>query len=84
MKVIAHAKGERFEQDPHRLEKISNIVKQFKLSCSKMAAMFTSMCVRNSHFAALIALFTATTFIMLIHTDPSIRTFAFVTYVRLD
>ena len=37
--VIAHA--ERNEhQDVHRFEKISNIVKQFKLSCLKMATVF--------------------------------------------
>jgi Ras-related GTP-binding protein A/B len=37
--VIAHAEKES-ARDPHRFEKISNIIKQFKLSCSKIAAHF--------------------------------------------
>ena len=38
--IIAHAEraGHR---DIHRFEKISNIIKQFKLSCIKLAAQFT-------------------------------------------
>ena len=37
--VIAHAERDS-ARDPHRFEKISNIIKQFKLSCSKIAAHF--------------------------------------------
>ena len=37
--VIAHAERDT-ARDPHRFEKISNIIKQFKLSCSKIAAHF--------------------------------------------
>ena len=32
--------------DVHRFEKVSNIIKQFKLSCSKMASHFATMQVR--------------------------------------
>ncbi|XP_076435606.1 ras-related GTP-binding protein A [Babylonia areolata] len=59
-------------RDDHRFEKISNIIKQFKLSCSKMAASFQSMEVRNSSFAAFIDIFTTNTYIMVILSDPSI------------
>jgi Ras-related GTP-binding protein A/B len=38
--VIAHAQRND-HRDPHRFEKISNIIKQFKLSCIKLAAQFT-------------------------------------------
>lgn len=60
-------------RDPHRFEKISNIIKQFKLSCSKMTAQFESMEVRNEKFASFIDYFTTNTYVMVIMSDPSIR-----------
>ena len=38
--IIAHAQRAE-HRDIHRFEKISNIIKQFKLSCIKLAAQFT-------------------------------------------
>ena len=38
--IIAHAQRTE-HRDVHRFEKISNIIKQFKLSCIKLAAQFT-------------------------------------------
>lgn len=52
--------------DAHRFEKISNIVKQFKLSCGKAQSQFQGMEVRNSKFSAFIDAFTANTYIMVI------------------
>ncbi|KAL7443801.1 hypothetical protein ACHAXM_009162 [Skeletonema potamos] len=52
--------------DAHRFEKISNIVKQFKLSCGKAQSQFQGMDVRNSKFTAFIDAFTANTSIMVI------------------
>lgn len=69
--VICHAERQQ-HQDVHRFEKISNIIKQFKLSCSKLGAHFQSMEVRNSNFAAFIDTFTANTFIMVIANDSKI------------
>ena len=43
--VISHAQRHQ-HRDVHRFEKISNIIKQFKLSCSKLAANFQSMEVK--------------------------------------
>jgi Ras-related GTP-binding protein A/B len=60
--------------DAHRFEKISNIVKQFKLSCGKTQSQFAGMEVRNSKFSAFIDAFTANTYIMVIVSDPSIHT----------
>jgi Ras-related GTP-binding protein A/B len=57
--------------DVHRFEKVSNIIKQFKLSCSKSAAHFATMQVRNSHYSALIEGFTSTTYAMVITSDPT-------------
>eukprot|EP00934_Nitzschia_sp_Nitz4_P002467 Nitzschia sp. Nitz4//scaffold133_size116822//85951//87123//NITZ4_003816-RA/size116822-processed-gene-0.152-mRNA-1//-1//CDS//3329535423//2457//frame0 len=58
--------------DAHRFEKISNIVKQFKLSCGKAASEFQGMQVQNSRFSAYIDAFTANTYIMVIVSDPRV------------
>ncbi|KAH9419486.1 ras-related GTP-binding protein A-like [Dermatophagoides pteronyssinus] len=62
----------RKHKDIHRFEKVSNIIKQFKLSCTKLAAQFQNMEVRNSQFAAFIESFTANTYVMVILSDASI------------
>jgi Ras-related GTP-binding protein A/B len=62
--------------DAHRFEKISNIVKQFKLSCGKAQSQFQGMQVRNSRFSAFIDAFTANTYIMVIVSDPRVHTAA--------
>jgi Ras-related GTP-binding protein A/B len=60
--------------DTHRFEKISNIVKQFKLSCEKAQSQFQGMEVSNSKFTAFIDAFTANTYIMVIVSDPNVHT----------
>lgn len=70
--VISHAMQRPFK-DEHRFEKISNIIKQFKLSCTKSQAQFNSMQVCSSRFSALIDLFTPTTYIMVVSSEPSFR-----------
>jgi len=59
--------------DVHRFEKVSNIIKQFKLSCSKTQAQFSTMQVRNARYTALIEGFTSTTYAMAIVSDPSVQ-----------
>ena len=44
--VISHA-STRKHHDAHRFEKISNIIKQFKLGCNKMGTQFQTMEVQN-------------------------------------
>ncbi|XP_046853331.1 ras-related GTP-binding protein A-like [Xenia sp. Carnegie-2017] len=73
--VISHCQRKE-HKDVHRFEKISNIIKQFKLSCSKLHAHFQSMEVRNSSFAAFIDVFTANTYVMVIMSDSSISSAA--------
>ncbi|CAI5744023.1 unnamed protein product [Peronospora destructor] len=70
--VISHATHTN-HRDIHRFEKISNIIKQFKLSCSKTQAQFQGMEARNSNFTAFIEFFTANTYIMIIMSDDSIQ-----------
>ncbi|VDM96056.1 unnamed protein product [Thelazia callipaeda] len=69
--VIAHAQIVEHD-DVHRFEKVSNIIKQFKLSCSKLGSQFECMCVRNSKFAAFIDGFTCNTFIMVVLPDSTV------------
>lgn len=69
--VLSHASIKE-HRDAHRFEKISNIVKQFKLSCAKSRANFERMEVGNSLFTAFIDEFTPTTYVMVIISDPSI------------
>ena len=59
--------------DSHRFEKVSNIAKQFKLSCIKAKYQFQSMVVKNEKFTAFIDEFTASTYIMVIVSDPNIE-----------
>eukprot|EP00818_Percolomonas_sp_WS_P001724 CAMPEP_0117447756 /NCGR_PEP_ID=MMETSP0759-20121206/7043_1 /TAXON_ID=63605 /ORGANISM="Percolomonas cosmopolitus, Strain WS" /LENGTH=302 /DNA_ID=CAMNT_0005240109 /DNA_START=105 /DNA_END=1013 /DNA_ORIENTATION=+ len=70
--VIAHSTA-KDHPDVHRFEKISNIIKQFKLSCSRAQSQFESMQVRNQNFKAYIEGFTPNTYVMLIVTDPGIE-----------
>lgn len=62
--------------DNHRFEKISNIVKQFKLSCEKAQSQFQGMEVSNSNFSAFIDAFTANTYIMVIVSRRDVHTAA--------
>ncbi|KAH8853493.1 Ras-related GTP-binding protein A [Schistosoma japonicum] len=68
--------------DVHRFEKISNIVKQFKLSCSKVGANFTKIELRNQYFAAFIDVFTSNTYIMVVCSDLSIAFSATLLNIR--
>eukprot|EP01006_Ploeotia_vitrea_P029678 TRINITY_DN62172_c0_g1_i1.p1 TRINITY_DN62172_c0_g1~~TRINITY_DN62172_c0_g1_i1.p1 ORF type:complete len:306 (+),score=139.99 TRINITY_DN62172_c0_g1_i1:33-920(+) len=81
--VISHATTTK-HNDVHRFEKISNIIKQFKLSCSKTQAQFSSLMVRNTHFVAHIRQFTENTYILLVMdgTIPSAATLMNVEVAR--
>ena len=70
--VISHAVCKE-HTDVHRFEKVSNIIKQFKLSCSKTQAQFATLQVRNAHYSALIEGFTSTTYAMVIVSDKDIQ-----------
>ena len=66
--VICHTSTQEQQEhaDAHRFEKISNIVKQFKLSCAKSQAQFEKMEVQNSRFTAFIDVFTSNTYLMVV------------------
>jgi len=71
--IIAHAQRAE-HRDVHRFEKISNIIKQFKLSCIKLAAQFTYMEVRNSKFSAFLDAFTNHTYLCVVMPESTFST----------
>ncbi|XP_049849467.1 ras-related GTP-binding protein A-like isoform X3 [Schistocerca gregaria] len=71
--VISHATNSSTSYDPYRFEKISNIIKQFKLSCSKSQAHFQSIEIKNSSLSFWINRFTVNnTYIMIINTHSNV------------
>nr|CDP95533.1 BMA-RAGA-1 [Brugia malayi] len=79
--VIAQAQIVQ-HNDVHRFEKVSNIIKQFKLSCSKLGSQFECMCVRNSKFAVFIDSFTCNTFIMVFNLKNFLASAATLMNIR--
>ncbi|KAJ3016063.1 hypothetical protein HKX48_004241 [Thoreauomyces humboldtii] len=73
--VISHS-AQKPHPDVHRFEKVSNIIKQFKLSCSKSQAQFQSMEVRSSTFASFIDVLTPNTYVMVVMSDGTIQSAA--------
>ena len=73
--VISHASraSAPAHPDAQRFEKISNIVKQFKLSCSKMQNHFSSFELRTHTFSAFIDILTPNTYIMIVISDPLVE-----------
>jgi len=72
---ISHTSILNAEQyDSDRFERISNIVKQFKISCSKTHSQFQGMEVKNSHFTAYIDVFTGNTYIMVVMAGAEAKT----------
>lgn len=69
--------------DSHRFERISNIIKQFKISCSKSQSQFQGMEVRNSHFTAYIDMFTGNTYIMIISAGTGVKTSTTLTQMNI-
>jgi len=69
---ICHTSLKQY-RDLHRFENVSNIIKNFKLSCRKTAAHFVNMEVRNANCSVFIDLFTTNTYIMVVLSDPTIQ-----------
>jgi Ras-related GTP-binding protein A/B len=70
--VIAYHENKP-QKDILKYERLSNIIKQFKLSCRKLGTEIKSLSVRNSRFTAMIKEFTQNTYIMMVVSDPKIR-----------
>eukprot|EP00331_Platyophrya_macrostoma_P020134 CAMPEP_0176463668 /NCGR_PEP_ID=MMETSP0127-20121128/36036_1 /TAXON_ID=938130 /ORGANISM="Platyophrya macrostoma, Strain WH" /LENGTH=306 /DNA_ID=CAMNT_0017855893 /DNA_START=51 /DNA_END=971 /DNA_ORIENTATION=- len=63
-------------KDIVKYERLSTIVKQFKLSCNKIGTSIQSMLIKNSNFMGFIEEFTNNTYIMVVVSDPKIQTAA--------
>lgn len=70
--LISHS-SRRAMEDTHRFEKISNIVKQFKLSAGKVKTSFRSFFVKSHHFSVTIEPFMQHSYVMVIVSDPAIH-----------
>jgi len=59
--------------DAHRFEKISNITKQFKLSCRKAHAQFEGMVLQNSHITMIFSILSKNTTIMVVASHANVH-----------
>jgi len=77
--IIAYYKkqyNDERDEDPKNIlkyERISTIVKQFKLSCNRVGSEISMMSIQNSTFKAVIDEFTRNTFILLVSLNPHIK-----------
>ena len=69
---ISHIEA-KLHKDPHRFEKISNIIKQFKLSLFSTNFQFQEMMVKNSKFRAYLIDFTRSTYLMVIISNQDVE-----------
>eukprot|EP00756_Hemistasia_phaeocysticola_P057484 Hpha_TRINITY_DN34090_c0_g1::TRINITY_DN34090_c0_g1_i1::g.30469::m.30469/K16185/RRAGA_B; Ras-related GTP-binding protein A/B len=58
--------------DEHRHEKVSNIIKQFKLCAMRLGTAVQSMEITSSQFTAFVDKFTVNTYVMVILSDKAI------------
>uniref|UniRef100_A0A6B2LB95 GTP-binding protein n=1 Tax=Arcella intermedia TaxID=1963864 RepID=A0A6B2LB95_9EUKA len=80
---ISHTtRNEETFKDTHRYERISNIVKMFKLSCTKGGTQLKSMQVHNSKFNAFLHEFTQNTYVLVITVDPEVNTAATILNIQ--
>lgn len=82
---VSASKGShrRHHPDLHRFEKISNIIKQFKQSCTKSQVQFKTMEFRHPTFTAFIDVLTPNTYVLLVMADPSIQSAATLMNIRM-
>jgi len=69
---ISHIEA-KVHKDPHRFEKISNIIKQFKLSLFSTNYQFQEMMVKNSKFRAYLLDFTKSTYLMIVISNRDVE-----------
>ena len=83
--VISHS-GNCDQEDEHRFEKVSNVIKQFRMSCSKIQSQFQSLQVnqsdQNLSMVTFIEGFTSNTIIMIVVIDDTIQSEAIHLNIR--
>ena len=74
--IIAYYQKTNDTKSISRYERISAIIKLFKISCNKAGADIKSLMIQNPNFEAVIEDFTNNTFILLVSQNKSIKTAA--------
>jgi len=69
--------------NPKRFEKISELVKGFRYSCSKLEEHFNSLEIRFPNFTALLENLTSGTCVLIIVANPNVQSGALKVNVRL-
>ncbi|KAG8988473.1 GTP-binding protein gtr1 [Tulasnella sp. 427] len=79
-----HTEGdEDVALNPKRFEKISELIKAFKISCSKLQEQFNSLEIRFPQFTAVLEILTSNTYVMVIVADPDVQSAALKMNIRL-
>lgn len=63
----------RENTDDQRFEKISHIIKKFKLSCMSSNSCFQSMVIQTKNFTAYLDEFTSSTYIMVVLSNKNVN-----------
>eukprot|EP00826_Nyctotherus_ovalis_P044464 TRINITY_DN4799_c1_g1_i1.p1 TRINITY_DN4799_c1_g1~~TRINITY_DN4799_c1_g1_i1.p1 ORF type:complete len:203 (-),score=49.34 TRINITY_DN4799_c1_g1_i1:37-645(-) len=69
---ISHIEAKVYK-DPHRFEKISNVIKQFKLCLFSTSYQFGEMAVKNSKFRVYLIDFTRSTYLMIVVSNKDVE-----------
>jgi len=69
--------------NPKRFEKISELVKAFKISCNKLQEQFSALEIRFPNYTALLEILTSNTYVMIIVADPNVQSAALKLNVKL-
>jgi len=69
---ISHIEAKAYK-DPHRFEKISNVIKQFKLCLFSTNYQFSEMTVKNSRFRMYLIDFTRSTYLMVVLSNNDVE-----------
>jgi len=62
---------------------MSELVKTFKHSCSRLGEQFHSLEIRFSNFTAILELMTSNTYVVVVVADPDVQTAALRLNIRL-
>jgi len=69
--------------NPERFEKVSELIKAFKVSCSRLQEQFHSLEIRFPNYTAVLELMTSNTYVMAIVADPEVQSATLKLNIRL-
>ena len=70
--LVISSHSNKLFKDKYRFEKISSIIKMFKITCSKASAGFVSMNVTSSRYSAIIDEFNSNSYILVVTSKPHV------------